>query len=47
MAKAVLDYSAYERFNATTKSALKDFAEAFAAVQDYRDIEVVVKFYPN
>lgn len=40
LAKAVADYSSYERFNASTKSSLKDFSLAYAAIQDFRDIEV-------
>lgn len=40
LAKAVADYATYERFNPTTKSSLKDFSFAYAAIQDFRDVEV-------
>ena len=36
----VMTYSENESHNPTTKDALKEFAENFSTVQDYREAEV-------
>lgn len=40
VARSVMRYAEQETLNHTTKAALRDFSENFAAVQDYRESEV-------
>ncbi len=42
VARALMDYADSESFNPSTKQALKKFAEDFAGVQDYREVEVYI-----
>lgn len=40
LAKAMLSFAQSETLNLTTKTALIEFVENFAAVEDYRNVQV-------
>ena len=40
MAKQLMDYSEYEKWNPSLSSGMAKFAESLSAIQDYREAQV-------